>query len=116
MCKLPIPRFASEAEERQFWLTHDSCDYIDWSKATSVVFPNLKRTIGDDEKGVNMNQTKVFVLRMVFVGVIGNPITSNLEELNTLLGEGWDIVDCYTSDSDGTYLVATYELTKYVPN
>jgi predicted DNA binding CopG/RHH family protein len=38
----PIPSFANEAEERQFWETHDSIDYIDWSKAERVRFPNLK--------------------------------------------------------------------------
>jgi predicted DNA binding CopG/RHH family protein len=36
------PRFKSEAEERKFWETHDSTDYIDWSKAERVRFPNLK--------------------------------------------------------------------------
>ena len=30
----PIPKFASEAAERAFWETHDSVDYVDWSKAT----------------------------------------------------------------------------------
>jgi predicted DNA binding CopG/RHH family protein len=40
----PIPNFSSEAEERQFWKTHDSSDYIDWSKATRARFPNLKPT------------------------------------------------------------------------
>ena len=38
----PIPRFANEAEERKFWETHDSTDYVDWSKAQRVRFPNLK--------------------------------------------------------------------------
>jgi predicted DNA binding CopG/RHH family protein len=38
----PIPRFRSEAEEREFWETHDSTDYVDWSKAQRVRFPNLK--------------------------------------------------------------------------
>ena len=28
-----IPKFRSEAEERRFWETHDSSDYIDWTKA-----------------------------------------------------------------------------------
>ena len=37
-----IPKFRSEAEERRFWETHDSSDYVDWSKATRVRFPNLK--------------------------------------------------------------------------
>lgn len=43
MSKLkPIPTFKSEAEERKFWETHDSTDYLDWSKAQRVRFPNLK--------------------------------------------------------------------------
>jgi predicted DNA binding CopG/RHH family protein len=37
-----IPVFKTEAEERKFWETHDSADYIDWSKAERVRFPNLK--------------------------------------------------------------------------
>jgi predicted DNA binding CopG/RHH family protein len=37
-----IPKFRSEAEERRFWETHDSSDYVDWSKAKRVRFPNLK--------------------------------------------------------------------------
>jgi len=38
----PIPTFKNEDEEREFWATHDSTDYIDWSKAERVIFPNLK--------------------------------------------------------------------------
>jgi predicted DNA binding CopG/RHH family protein len=38
----PVPSFRSEAEERKFWETHDSTDYVDWSKATRARFPNLK--------------------------------------------------------------------------
>ncbi len=38
----PIPKFASEAAERKFWETHDSTQYVDWSKAERVQFPNLK--------------------------------------------------------------------------
>ncbi|PPQ34376.1 CopG family antitoxin [Rhodopila globiformis] len=37
----PIPVFASEAEERRFWETHDSTDYVDWSRAQRVRLPNL---------------------------------------------------------------------------
>lgn len=37
-----VPLFKSEDEEREFWSTHDSTDYIDWSKAKRVQFPNLK--------------------------------------------------------------------------
>ncbi len=39
-----IPIFKSEEEERLFWETHDSTDYIDLSNAKSVRFPNLKKT------------------------------------------------------------------------
>jgi predicted DNA binding CopG/RHH family protein len=38
----PIPAFATETDERQFWETHDSTDYVDWSKAQRVRLPNLK--------------------------------------------------------------------------
>jgi len=40
--KKAIPRFKSEQEEREFWADHDSPDYVDWSKAESVVLPRLK--------------------------------------------------------------------------
>jgi predicted DNA binding CopG/RHH family protein len=40
----PVPKFASEAEERAFWESHDTADYFDLSKARRVVFPNLKPT------------------------------------------------------------------------
>ncbi len=39
-----LPRFSSEAKEREFWATHDSTDYIDWSKAKRMRFPNLRMT------------------------------------------------------------------------
>jgi predicted DNA binding CopG/RHH family protein len=38
----PHPTFKTEADERKFWETHDSTDYIDWSKAERARFPNLK--------------------------------------------------------------------------
>jgi predicted DNA binding CopG/RHH family protein len=38
----PIPTFKTEAQERKFWETHDTADYLDWSKAERVRFPNLK--------------------------------------------------------------------------
>ncbi len=37
-----IPRFKNENEEREFWASHDSSEYIDWEKSERVVFPNLK--------------------------------------------------------------------------
>ena len=38
----PLPDFETEDEERNFWATHDSTEYVDWSRAERVVFPNLK--------------------------------------------------------------------------
>ncbi len=38
----PIPDFRSEAEERAFWETHDSADYVDWTKAERARFASLK--------------------------------------------------------------------------
>lgn len=38
----PVPNFASEAEERAFWETNDSSEFVDWSKAERVRLPNLK--------------------------------------------------------------------------
>lgn len=38
----PIPTFKNEDEEREFWATHNSTEYIDWSKGQKTVFPNLK--------------------------------------------------------------------------
>ena len=38
----PIPKFRSEAEERTFWETHDTQDYVDWSRRRLAIFPDLK--------------------------------------------------------------------------
>lgn len=37
-----IPRFRSGTEERVFWETHDTSDYVDWDTARVAYFPNLK--------------------------------------------------------------------------
>jgi predicted DNA binding CopG/RHH family protein len=37
-----IPEFNNEDEEREFWASHDSTEYIDWKKAQRAIFPNLK--------------------------------------------------------------------------
>jgi predicted DNA binding CopG/RHH family protein len=34
--------FKTEAEEREFWESHDTADYFDLNKAVRVRFPNLK--------------------------------------------------------------------------
>ncbi len=37
-----IPQFSDEAEEREFWATADSTEYINWEKSKKVAFSKLK--------------------------------------------------------------------------
>ena len=37
-----IPKFQDEDEERKFWETHDSTEYLNWQGAERALFPNLK--------------------------------------------------------------------------
>ena len=39
------PHFESEDAEREFWATHDSADFVDWSKAEEAELPELKPTL-----------------------------------------------------------------------
>jgi hypothetical protein len=48
----PIPAFRNEAEEREFWEANDSSDYIDWSSAKRVQFPNLKPSSGSPSEPI----------------------------------------------------------------
>jgi predicted DNA binding CopG/RHH family protein len=43
--KKKIPQFKSEKEERDFWQTHDSTEYIDWNKADRITLANLKPSV-----------------------------------------------------------------------
>ncbi|MDZ7713659.1 MAG: BrnA antitoxin family protein [Rhodovibrio sp.] len=36
------PEFRTEAEERAFWESHDSSEYVDWDQAQPVRMPSLK--------------------------------------------------------------------------
>lgn len=37
-----IPPFKSDEEAGAFWMTHDTTEYLDWSKARRVTFPKLR--------------------------------------------------------------------------
>ena len=37
-----VSKFRTEKEELEVWSTHDSADYIDYSKTKRALFPNLK--------------------------------------------------------------------------
>lgn len=40
-----IPKFKSEAQEREFWAKADSTRYVNWKRGQRVVFPNLKPSL-----------------------------------------------------------------------
>ena len=43
-----LPKFRHEAEEREFWQTHDSTDYVDYSKenrVTLTVGPSVEEPV-----------------------------------------------------------------------
>jgi len=40
--KKKIPKFENEDQERDFWASHDSTEYLGWEKARRIKFPNLK--------------------------------------------------------------------------
>ena len=43
--KKKTPKFRNQDEERRFWATHDSTEFVDWSKAKRTVMPNLKPSL-----------------------------------------------------------------------
>mgnify|MGYP001344650935 CR=1 FL=1 len=45
MPKKKIPVFKNEDEEREYWASHDSTEYIDWSKARKSTLSNLKPSL-----------------------------------------------------------------------
>jgi predicted DNA binding CopG/RHH family protein len=40
--RMTIPAFANEDEEREFWASADSSDYVDWGTARRADLPSLK--------------------------------------------------------------------------
>src|SRR5882757_10147304 len=40
-----IPKFKSEIEERKFWSSHDSVDYIDWRSGQRAVLSDLRPSV-----------------------------------------------------------------------
>lgn len=43
--KKTIPEFKRDQEEREFWATNDSSEFIDWENAQRTIFPDLKPTM-----------------------------------------------------------------------
>jgi len=57
----PLPNFKNEDEEREFWATHSSVDYVDWSKGFIARFPNLKPST--ETISLRLPQTMLFDLK-----------------------------------------------------
>ena len=45
MKKKRVPEFKGENDERKFWATADSTEYLDWSSAKRTNFVHLKPTL-----------------------------------------------------------------------
>ncbi len=45
MKKKNIPKFKNEDQEREFWSSHDSTEYIDWNNGKELILPNLKPSL-----------------------------------------------------------------------
>lgn len=43
--KKKVPKFKTEDEERRFWASQDSTEYVDWTKAKRVVLSKLKPSV-----------------------------------------------------------------------
>lgn len=50
-----VPQFESEDEEREFWSTHDSAEYVDWQAAREVRLARLKPTTRTMRNGSGKN-------------------------------------------------------------
>ena len=63
----PIPKFQNEEEEREFWASQDSTEYLDWGEAEQVVFPKLKpatKTISLRMSESMLNELKLLANKM----------------------------------------------------
>ncbi|MBT4026765.1 BrnA antitoxin family protein [Desulfobacula sp.] len=45
MVNKQIPKFKNEDDERKFWETHDSTEFINWSHAKKITFSKLKPSV-----------------------------------------------------------------------
>jgi hypothetical protein len=43
--KTKLPTFETEEQERDFWSSHDSTEYVDWDQAQQVSMPHLKPSV-----------------------------------------------------------------------
>ncbi len=55
-----VPEFANEADERAFWESHDSSEYLDWSQAREARFPHL----GPSTKAISLRLPEALLTRI----------------------------------------------------
>jgi len=48
-----IPKFKNEDEEREFWTTHDSTEYLDWLKAKKLDGRKRKSSPGSPSPSID---------------------------------------------------------------
>jgi len=63
MKKKKMPEFKSEAEERNFWASHDSTEYIDWSTSKRVRFSDLKPS----ERAISIRMPEFLIADLKFL-------------------------------------------------
>ena len=63
MEKKKIPHFKDEDEEREFWATHDSTEYIDWSTSKRVRFSDLKPS----ERAISIRMPEFLIADLKFL-------------------------------------------------
>ena len=80
--KKRISKFRNEDEEREFWASHDSTDYIDWSEAKEfgwVLEPEAKRLLSIS--GIDVPKflwARSSEEATQFAGEIGYPVVAKL--------------------------------------
>lgn len=58
--KKPIPNFATEDEEREFWSDADSADYVEWDKAETIVLSELKPS----QKTISIRMSEIMLAEL----------------------------------------------------
>ena len=99
-----IPTFESEDEEREFWATHDSTEYIDWGMATrvsdlsvdelrTIIQETVKQTFTelflDPDDGLELQQDLKDALQRSLKAVQAGDETLSAESVADKLGLSW---------------------------
>ncbi|HYM10011.1 MAG TPA: BrnA antitoxin family protein [Bryobacterales bacterium] len=58
-----LPRFKSEAAERNFWASHDSTEYLDWNRGKRLVLSKLRPSL--KTISIRLPQTMIEELKLL---------------------------------------------------